>query len=509
LIPSFVLISLEIVMSASCRRAWVAFTVGCLVLAVIEPAHAQFDQLVTKVPSTTNAIVLLDGQRLMASPLATKEGWKEKYEQAFAAGLVSIAPDTQHMILASQMDFQYMRPLWELAIADFGDEHSIAEIARHTKGTIDTVGDLPAVMLRDDSYCVQLGAKRLGVMAPANRQSVARWLRDSSARNTSALSPYLQGTLTAAETSQVVIAFDLEDSVPPEFIRAKLAASPTLSGKSIDLDAATKALSGIRGLVLEVAITEGSYGRLMIHFREDASVLAPYAKQLLLEVLGNMGAMIDDIAGWTAKSEPLRFTLSGTLSAEGRKRVLSLIDHPTAALIAANDARNQSQQPEESKPAQASLQYFKTITTMRDDLREKSNDAKTFGQYAMWIDNNARRIDRLPILNVDPELLAYGQYVASRMRDISSSLKGIGIQSAAQEAQVYQQFSTSATAGGGYWGGGYSYYTQWNNVAGQRRAIGAQVTGQGATTARGIAQEIENETAKVRQAMSQKYQINF
>ena len=69
-------------------------------------------------------------------------------------------------------------------------------------------------------------------------------------------------------------------------------------------------------------------------------------------------------------------------------------------------------------------------------------------------------------LNVDPEMLAYGRYVASRMRDASAALKGIGIQTAAQEAQVYQQFSTTADAYGGYWGGGYSYYTQWNNVAG-------------------------------------------
>jgi hypothetical protein len=365
------------------------------------------------------------------------------------------------------------------------------------------------VKLHDDSYCVQLGAKRLGIMAPANRQTVSRWLRDSDARTESALSPYLQGTLSAIDTSQVVVAFDLEDALPPEIIRSKLAASTSLAGKSIDLDAAAQALASIRGLVLEVAITEGSYGRVLIHFKSDATLLAPYAKPLLLEALGNMGAMIDDVSGWTVKTEPTRFTLSGTLSPEGRRRVLSLIDHPTAALIATSDAQQQSGQPAASKPAQASLQYFKTITTIRDDLRGKSKDSKTFGQYAMWIDNNARKIDRLPILNVDPELLQYGSYVSSRMRDISAALKGIGINSAAQEAQVYQQFSTSAESYGGYWGGGYSYYTQWNNVGGQRRAIRASERGQGATTAQGIAVEIENETNKIRQAMSQKYQINF
>lgn len=486
-----------------------AALVVCWLSFAAQPARAQFAELAKNLPGSTNAIVLVDAQRLMASPLAQKEGWKEKYEEAYAAGLVSISPETQHMILASQMDYQYMRPLWEVAVADFGSEHSAAEIARRTKSTLDSVGDMPAVMLRDDSYCVQLGPKRLGVMAPANRQTVARWVRDSAARTQPALSPYLQGTLTASETSQVVIAFDLQDAVPPEFIRAKLGASPALAGKSIDLDAATKALSGIRGLVLEVAITEGSYGRLMIHFNQDASVLAPFAKPMLLEVLGNMGAMIDDINEWTVKTEPMRFTFQGTLSADGRRRVLSLIDHPTSALIATNETHMQANVPEENKAAQATLQYFKTLEKMRDDLRHRSGDAKTLSQYALWINNDARKIDRLPMLNVDQEMLAYGRYLSSRMRDAASALQGIGIQSAAQKAQVYQQFSTSAQASGGYWGGEYSYYTQWNNVAGQRRAIGAAITGQGATTAQGIAQEIENESGKIRQAMSQKFQINF
>jgi hypothetical protein len=36
-----------------------------------------------------------------------------------------------------------------------------------------------------------------------------------------------------------------------------------------------KALASIRGLALEVAVTDGSFGRLMIHFNGDATVLAP------------------------------------------------------------------------------------------------------------------------------------------------------------------------------------------------------------------------------------------
>src|SRR4029450_4802390 len=75
---------------------------------VPRPASAQFEQLAAKIPSTANAIVLLDAQRIMASPIAQQEGWKERYEQAFASGLVSISPDTRRMVLGVAIDYQTM-----------------------------------------------------------------------------------------------------------------------------------------------------------------------------------------------------------------------------------------------------------------------------------------------------------------------------------------------------------------------------------------------------------------
>ncbi|ADB16149.1 hypothetical protein Psta_1474 [Pirellula staleyi DSM 6068] len=482
---------------------------AALLLASAERAEAQFESLAAKVPGSANAIVLLDTEKIMASPLAEKEGWKLKYEQAFASGLVTIAPDTKQMILAAQMDYQTMRPLWEVALADYSTGHTIAEIAREAGGTLDQIGSLQAVALSDDSYCVQLDTMRLGVMAPANRQTVSRWIRDVSTQTEPKLSPYLMGTLKASETSQVVVAFDLEDAVPASILKMKLAGSSALSGKNVDMDAAAQALASLRGVVLEMAVTDESFGRLMVHFNQDATILAPYAKPILIEALTNLGLMIDDIETWTASTEANRFSFHGPMSREGRKRVLTLIDHPTAALIAANKSRSQSQLPEASRVALSTQQYFKAITAIRDDARRESSSSKTLGQNAMWLDNWARRIDRLPVLNVDPEMLAYGRYTTQRMRDASTALKGIGINSAAMKAQVYQEYTTSGSSYGGFWGGGYDYTVQWNNVAGQRRAIGAEQKAQGATTARAIFAEMDNETAKVRQVMSQKYQLEF
>ena len=93
-------------------------------------------------------------------------------------------------------------------------------------------------------------------------------------------------------------------------------------------------------------------------------------------------------------------------------------------------------------------------------------------------------------------MLAYGRYLTTRMRDASQALKGIGISAAAQQAQTYQQFSTSSSSYGGYYGGGYSYNAQWNNVQGERRAIRYTEQSKGVTAARAIAEEVDNETVK-------------
>jgi hypothetical protein len=481
----------------------------CVAVATLAPAAwAQFEPLAAKVPSTANAIALLDTKRLLESPLAGREGWKDKYEQAFASGLVTIPPTMQRMILAAEVDYEYMKPRWELAVADLGESRSAAQIARLTKGTLDPMGDVAAVALRDDSYIAELGPKRLGAMAPANRQAVARWLRETQTRMAPELSSYLKGSLVASDQSQIVMAFDLEDAVPPDIIRAKLASSAAIADKKVDIDAAAKALSSIRGLALEVAVTEGAFGRLRVHFSGDSSALAPVALPLLLEILGDLGARIDDIASWKVTSEPQRISMSGLLSTAGMKRVFSLIDSPTSAILA-TEASQQNRQSGPSQMAYASQQYFKSLTSILDDVRTESKDAKTFGQNALWFDKWARRIDRLPIVNVDNDLLTFGRAVAMALRNMAASMRGIGINSAARGAQIYQTVTTDSNAYAGMWGGGYSYYTEWRDVDSQRRAVRADEKAKGALSARDIAREIENETAKVRQAMTQKYSIPF
>ena len=463
-------------------------------LAAGPPAHAQFEPLAASVPSSANAVALVDVKRLFDSPLAAKEGWKEKYDRAFASGLCAIPPFTDRMVLAAEIDYEHMQPRWELAVADLADSRTAAMIARTSKGVLDPIGNLPAVAIRDDSYVVELDAKRLGAMAPANRQAVARWLREIQSRTSPALSAYLKGSLVASDTSQIVIAFDLEEAVPPEVIRAKLAASESLAAKKVDIEAAAKALASVRGLALEVAVSDVASGRLRVHFGGDATPLAPVAHPLLLEILGDLGARIADVESWKVTTEPQRITFNGPLTTAGMRRVLALVDSPTSAILT-SEKQPRPQTSQGSAKAFASQQYFRSLMSVLDDLRAEGKTLKTIGQNGMWFDKWARRIDRMPIRNVDPELLDFGRAVSTALRSMAGDIRGIGIHSAAQNAQVAAN--------------NYSYYGDWFYVDAQQRAVRAQERSKGVLAARDTYQTIENEASRLRQTLSERYEIAF
>lgn len=61
--------------------------------------------------------------------------------------------------------------------------------------------------------------------------------------------------------------------------------------------------------------------------------------------------------------------------------------------------------------------------------KRKSTEFVTWGQVGGWFERYARKIDNLPILNVDPEMLDYGVFVADSLRQSETVMKGIGAKS--------------------------------------------------------------------------------
>lgn len=480
-------------------------------------AHAQFKDLARRVPDTANAIVIVNVDKVHQSPLAVREGWKDDHAKAFEAGLTVISPRASHFILASQIDFEFVHPLWEVFVADFDELRSMREIAEDHSGRVDTVQEAPVVVLPIDAYVVKLGPRTLGGITPGIRQNVARWVRECRSERSITLSPYLQEAVGYADEAgtEIIMALDLEDALLPDVVRERIKSSSTLAGSQVDVDRLTELICSVKGVMLGIRIGERFSGKIKVDFGLDASMMADYAKPMLLAVLADAGAKIDDFDYWEEDIDGKRISLEGYLSNSAFRRVLSLVDAPTTPLRTAQLGQTTEIATKEEPKAQASLAYFKSVTSLLEDLRAEKRDAKTIAQIGLWLDNYARKIDRLPILYVDSELLDYGAYTSLQMRRAAGAVKAIGIRSAAQEASIYGTHQAYSRYGGYYgdygydWGSGGDMYAEIKNVGAQRRAVRAQERATGASSAVAIMTGVEQATAQIRRRMTERYEIEF
>ena len=498
-------------------------------------AHAQFGDLTKRVPGRANTLVLINVDQLMATPLATTEGWRGNQEKQFAAGLVMIPPQTSKFVLGAEMDLEHMQPIWQTMLLDVKYEPSIPKIAASLGGSVDNISDLSAAILPQDMYVVKFGPRFVGIAIPGSRQTVSRWINQIYGNTIQPLSPYLKEAVAFAESSSpVIMAMDLEGSFAPGFIRQRLEGLESLKNSNADLDQVAEVLASIRGVMLGIVVADKRYGKIKVDFKQDASILEPFARELLLEILTKRGAMIDEFKEWSVKVNGTQVTLQGYLYASGSRRIMSLLDAPPALQHQMQEAEaTTDEEASEKMMAMASLQYFKSIVSMLDDLRgkRKSSDFTTWGQIGMWFEKYARKVDRMHILNVDPELLDYGKFVADSLRQSENAMKGIGARSGYRKTQMgnfssgYGNYAYGGSYGNAYGGGGWGGYgtygpanrAQAGNAMHTNMSLKFQAESkirtqekiQGNMQTNMIVQGVDAATADMRRKMTEKYQMEF
>ncbi len=166
-------------------------------LAVAPIASAQLPQLVTRVPATANALAIVNAQAARSAQSA--------------ASVIALPEGIEWYLMAAEMDFEYMQPLWEVAVAYLPEGLAMKDVAARSGGRLDRLAGSQAVERPNDSYVVSFGPRVVGAMSPANRQNVIRWVRESKVRKAAEFSPFLAAAVQVAGdgANQLVIAFDL------------------------------------------------------------------------------------------------------------------------------------------------------------------------------------------------------------------------------------------------------------------------------------------------------------
>lgn len=485
------------------------------------PAAGDVGALLDRLPPGANAIAYVQVESLLNSKLGVAEGWREKLSEAHATGPVILSPDARHVLMASWIEPATLSPVWEVSLLELTKDISIPRIAREEQGFAEELHGKHAAWTPANAYYVQLENHLLGVVCPADRQFAARWAGHGGA-GAAGLSPYLRAAAKDVSAGTgYLFALDLGDVVSEKRLRRRLALEEfeCLAGQKIDESAVSKVIASIRGLKLSVTVGDAIMGHGTLEFGESTQALASFAKPLLLEALEHGHASIPDLADWTFTAEGNSIVAGGKLSTEGLRQLCSIINPPSPGQVsegpppAAKSMDAKSNAPAAADAAAtASKRYFQAASKIVDSFGARVRKAGSLTQGATYLARDARSISRLPILNVDPELVKWGSELSARLFEVASALGAGGLQAQAATANVSESYRWEQTQVGGVYGDRLSNpndAVDARNAARQRRAAAAEERAKALQQAAPVLQQIETSRANIRAAMTQKYKIEF
>lgn len=462
-----------------------------------------FDELLTQVPAEANVLVLIDAERIRRSPFAieNKLGGDEN-----AAGDVSVVPprEVRQAVLAAKIrGFRESLMDWQTALVGLDHDPSAAGLAAEFQGTLDQVSSVDCVVLPNGAMALSTAPRTLTVMQPADRHRAGKAIAQSRSSRSAALDPFLAHAVAASGVkTDVLIALDLRDLFSKSKIFLYLKDSKTFKDRPVDINQAANLVASVDGLTLRLAFGKTVRGELTVHFNGPSDGVSEWCQALLLEVLDDTGASIEELDGWQFNVGKQDFRLTGDLSLTGLRRVLSLLDFPTRIPREAGPSADLTPEELKRRTAKASLERFRATQKLYEDLRNPSKTRNlSTAEYGLWYDRYAKKIESLPSLNVDKELLTYCDDLVLRLRVLSTKSRMVGIRAGANSRSpnyVTNYFST--------W---YGTYYQNRQVESDYDYVQRVERASAAADKFATYQEIDQDALAIRRKMTERYGVEF
>jgi len=475
------------------------------------------DQLINRLPPGANAIVAADVGYLRASPAIGRIRWAAKGAGPGPLAILPNLPGVKNVCIGAQLDLNSLRPEWQLALLQVDTMPQFQQLAQATHGYTDTIGGAQAAWSPTGACFISLDPNTLVSAQPGNRQMITRWVQ--TARAPSGTSPYLTYLRTAgsmvSDQTPIVFAVDLQDafSVPAVVGWLRSASDDPVAAASPDKAAAAKVLATVRGITIRVSVADTSTAVATVDFNGDTGPIAQLAKPLFLELLADHGLTLPGIESWTFTAAGPTVTCQGNLSDQALRQLLSLLQSPSPDMATAAASGQPSPGTAQPAPANkaamgaASAKYFNSISVMLDNVRPGSS----LGEQAGWLSRYATRIDQLPVVNVDPEMLSWGASVSASLRAASSILE-------AGQQRVTAAAQTGTAPVGSYSAGMYDsgeeqrdaqYRADLENYRRQNRQASQQIRSQVTQEANKPLQAATDSRGRIRATMAERYGADF
>ncbi len=499
-----------------------AITTGMMCLTAVPQAAAQqlsIEDMAKLLPGSINALMVVNAERIKNSGISKKEGWADTQAGKVASGLIFLPGSANVIVLGSVMDYDTFDARETSALVSMDKVPPLEIIRQVTDGKIDVVAGTQVVETPDDHFIAPINEHLAAALRPALRPYFARWLASLQKGETSRVPDYLEEGLGYAQDlgTEVIVAFNLGEVISASQALERIQGNDQVRQASLNPKEVAQLVASVRGCTLGITIRDKMVGAIKFDFTEDISSLQPLARQLATGLCNRTGFHLDEFDEWNVELSGKQVKLSGELSTESLRKVLSIVDAPQSHTT---DVTSQEQMESENltDPVVATKKYFDTVNSFVDQLAPKLSPAVTYTENANWFRKYADKIDGMGTLNVDQDMIAYGDYVSQILRE--SALLMINTRESTKEQQ--QALIASGARSGGGWGGGYavrgySRYGRWGGRYGRsggdgsrlRRAARNQQKSQAIKTVAQGFEEIATERRNVKQSMTDKYQTQF
>ncbi len=476
-----------------------AFAVALMTLAATsatQTAHAEEPKmapLLERSPSPANAIAYVNFPSL-------------KKLMADASMLTKMSDNLEEVWLVSEIDTGNVRPRWEAGYATLKKEVTPKALADAVGGYVDQVADKDVVWSPQEMYLVPMPESRLGFLRPANRSLLSQWIDPGINVNDTG---YL--TEQAKQPEQFLsfmVAVQLKDAFSPVPLANRLSGYKSL--KAQPAESVANILASVEGLSVIVGRTSLSQCILRVDFAKSPASLLPIASDLLGEVLEHMGAAAPEVLTWKATAAGNRLSFQGPITEDSLEALLGIFSvRDQAERVAKSLVADSSSDPvkiqksDDNRIAYTSKSYFDEIGTIVD--RTRKYHAQTTGARALWNDQQARRIDDMGTLNVDPMMLQYSSDVSSLLRGNALTIRKGNMAAGATKAQEGLSSGYSYSWGYGY---GSAYYNP-NTSADYKRVTDVQTMTTAYADYASVLSQIDQMSAEIRRAMTEKYKVQF
>ena len=459
-----------------------------------EAGLIKFEELLKRLPRDANLIMLVDYDGLFDSPLGRREGWRARAGDP-SRNRAEFLPDVARAAAAARMGMNDLDLDWRVGMAEFrGDVPTLADLAASQGGFVEKIGITDVAWTPRDIYFIDFKPGILGFVTPAGRQGMSHWMRDIFAKPKSFPPGFADHAVYRAEAgAAVVLAVDLADAVAPQRLGPWLDAIEAIGAAKIDPKLLSDRLATVKSAFLQVDVRETIEGTLLVEFDREIGYAAPAAKEIVLAALEEAGAVLPDLRAWSSTTKDKSIELKGRLSEDSLVQVLGLALPPrltTPAAPAPTENGAASRAVTRDDAVKASQGYFRAVVDATEGI--KGQKAESHRGMRLWYERAAKRIEELPLLGVDSDLLDWGSEVARTLREMAHGIDYAG------RDQSYRISSTS----GGYYGGYGSRSADADAITRQSNAVlGTQLDG--------TWQGLETSIAETRRAMVRKYQVDF